>query len=429
MTLFRREAAAYAGRHSFDHTGAAGGIVIGKRLSENRIAILAASGAGPQADNHDLGFALDPDHANTVLQEWFARDPDADFAGLWHVHPRWQNVPTDEDLEAARKLFADPDTASHELVSAILIAGQDGPILRCFYLSREGALAGQNFTLVPYEEVADDAPVLLGGALESTPPPPVVEAVAAPLPPLPVAPSRPPSRILLFVGVAAVLLLVLAAAVALGGSGRDGTGTATPSPANASAESDPVAVAGATTSPEPTTLLTVPDTTATVDTSDTTATAEAVPPATPTTVEEPQATTTPPSEPTIAPTEVSTPEPPTVAPAATPTSSLPFTLRFEPMTAAATTRFVERARAAGCAICYNIDLIGPAPFVELRIKVAGTNRVLELFPVPSLVELAPRAEPYTLQAFDAQDEPVSDPVRLTVVEGNYYVLRVTGQEQ
>jgi hypothetical protein len=118
---------------------------------------------------------------------------------------------------------------------------------------------------------------------------------------------------------------------------------------------------------------------------------------------------------------------PTVAAAVTPEEGppLPYILRLEPMTAAARTAFLARARAANCADCFNVDLIGPEPYVELRVKIDDDDPpVLRTFEVPSLAFVAPADEPRTLQAFDLQDNPVSPPISVDVAPDRYYVLRI-----
>src|SRR5689334_3095864 len=100
--LLRREAIQQSRQPGFDHSRAAGGILIGKHVGEDRIAIVAATAPGPHADNADLGFALDTAQANAALEEWFTRDADVDLIGVWHIHPRAQAQPDDADLKAAR---------------------------------------------------------------------------------------------------------------------------------------------------------------------------------------------------------------------------------------------------------------------------------------------------------------------------------------
>ena len=110
---------------------------------------------------------------------------------------------------------------------------------------------------------------------------------------------------------------------------------------------------------------------------------------------------------------------------ATPEGPLPYLLRFEPMPAARRTAFLARARAADCATCYNVDLIGPQPYVELRVRIDDEDPpALRTFGVPSLVFVEPRDEPRTLQAFDLEGNPASPPISVEVVPDSYYILRI-----
>ena len=97
------------------------------------------------------------------------------------------------------------------------------------------------------------------------------------------------------------------------------------------------------------------------------------------------------------------------------------------MEPAARRAFLQRSRQLRCEGCYNINIVGPTPYVDLRIQVDGTpRRTLRNYEVASPAELPPRAQPYVLQAFDPEGKPLSEPVSLTVENGMYYVLRIDG---
>ncbi|HZG69018.1 MAG TPA: hypothetical protein VEZ12_19940, partial [Herpetosiphonaceae bacterium] len=131
------------------------------------------------------------------------------------------------------------------------------------------------------------------------------------------------------------------------------------------------------------------------------------------------------ASPTIAATASPTPVPATPTATATPEGPLPYLLRFEPMPAARRTAFLARAHAADCATCYNVDLIGPQPYVELRVRIDDEDPpALRTFGVPSLVFVEPRDEPRTLQAFDLEGNPASPPISVEVVPDSYYILRI-----
>ena len=393
------------------HDEATGGILIGKRAGD-RIMILAATEPGPNPHDRRLGFGLDMDHANAVLQEWFDRDPDADIAGVWHTHPPDLAELTPEDAAAAYTLR---DDAGREVVSAISLASPEGAAVTCFYL---GAAATPPAAPVParYAEGEDGAPVpaLAAATLAERPDPSAhatpaasTSAPAAATPaPTPAASTSAPSRgRVLTAGLGVLLLLVVAAGLLRVFTAGESGGSATQS--TSEAVSSVVAVV-------------VQSTTALVA-------ATATPTPAPTDTAAPSPTTAATASPTTAATASPTPVPatPTTAATATPEGPLPYLLRFEPMPAARRTTFLARARAADCATCYNVDLIGPQPYVELRVKIDDEDPpALRTFGVPSLVFVEPRDEPRTLQAFDLEGNPASPPISVEVVPNSYYILRI-----
>ncbi len=150
------------------------------------------------------------------------------------------------------------------------------------------------------------------------------------------------------------------------------------------------------------------------------ATAEptASPTSTPTNAPSPTATTAPIETATAVAAQIET------ATAAAP--SLPFALSFDPMDAEARDAFLARAEAANCADCYNVDLVGPEPFEELRIVIRGVERPpLRNFAVPSFAFLRPRPEPYTLEVQDLEGNPAAAPLEVQVEEGGFYVLTIS----
>ena len=381
------------------HDQSTGGILIGKRAGD-RIVILAATEPGPNAHDRRLGFAVDVDHANAALAEWFERDPDSDIVGVWHTHPADLGGLTPEDVGAAYGLR---DDGGREVISVIAAARPEGTALACFYLD---AAAVRPAVPVPasYSVEQGGAPVPAPGVLAEHP--------ATSIGP---APAASPPRTARSRGgvIGAVLGALLLAAVlywAFVGRGSDGAATALPEAASSPvAALEPEATmppaATATSAPAPT------DTTAPLPTD------TAVP--SPTDTAAPSPTTPAPASPT--------PVPPSPTVAATPTAAgppLPYSLRFEPMTAAARTQFLARARGADCADCYNVDLIGPEPYAELRIGIDDDPPVLRIWDVPSLAFVEPRDAPRTLQAFDLEGNPASPPIRVEVAPGAYYVLRV-----
>ena len=414
--LLRREAARQQRERMLDHEQAVGGILIGKRLAGDRIAIVAATDPGPNPDNHQLGFALDPAHANVALEAWFAHDPDVDFIGLWHTHPAELGQLTAADIQVGHKLFAEPVYDTVELVNPIVLLGQDAPGIRCFYLSRADAEAGRAFTFVPYQELDDDDPVFLEPAATSAPGPEEPAIASAPA-------ARTPAlgRPWLLAAIAGVVALLLLGGMMLANAANGRASSLAVDPRSTQVLGENGLAATATPSPAaPTQAPVILPPTVTVA-----ATAQA-----------PAATTAPtalPASPTAAPSPsvvIAAAATTTATTTATAASAFRYALRVEPMGEEARAAFLARARQANCANCYNVDIVGPEPFVELRIGIAGTNRPgLRNFAAPSPAEMPPRAAPYTLQVFDLAGAPVSEPVTLAVEQGAYYVLRIAALQQ
>ena len=421
--LIKREAQQPGRRTIVTHDQSVGGILVGKRLANDRIALVAATDPGPNADSSQLGFALDLTHANQVLQHWFAHDPDVDVIGVWHTHPPDQDQPTEDDVQAARALFDDEGYGKDELVNALVVIENGAPRIWCFFLSRADARAGKGFAFVPYAELDDDDPMILEPAVTVLAAPPdtgVVPPVRVPAAPAPAQPSR---RKVILAGLgtlAALLAVALLLALTRGGGPERQANSAGTATGQQTSEAPTVDESGTTSSPGQTAggmLAATPDQTD-------------MPAAVTTAAPTPAPSPTSPSQTsTASPTQVQEPTA-TVTTVATPTptigASLPYTLRFEPMETPAVAAFLRRARQLQCERCYNLDIVGPTPFVDVRIRVEGLNRPpLRNYAVPSLAELPPRPEPYTLQAFDLQGQPLSPPLTFTVAEGRYYVLTIT----
>ncbi|CAA9274354.1 MAG: hypothetical protein AVDCRST_MAG26-2985 [uncultured Chloroflexia bacterium] len=415
LDLIRREAGS---RTQSDELGRVlGGILIGKRLDAGRLAIVAATDPGPQPDNDQLGFALDLDYANTTLQEWFGRDADVDLIGVWHTAAGGAEQATARDLQAANGLRE--QAGDGDVVVALAGAGSAPSGIRFFHLASAGGDAPGSLVPVAYDEVDDTA--LARG-----------EIAAA----LPAAATRPPAgpgeleqrdegdpREAGLARWAPVLLLFGAALLALFLVGSLLRMLVAANQEGAAATDTPVAVAAATVISSP--AASVEQTSA--------------PEVTVSPTEPPAATVAPTTSPTRAPSPTATPvETATAGPAqqaATTTpietataaaSSLPFALSFEPMDAEAQDSFLARAEAADCADCYNLELVGPEPFEELRIVIEGVERPpLRNFAIPSLAFLRPRPEPYTLQVQDLEGNSVAAPLEVQVEEGGFYMLALS----
>jgi hypothetical protein len=315
-------------------------------------------------------------------------------------------------VEAAHALLQDQSYSAVELVNPIIYAGAGGPVVRCFYVSRDDAVAGRPFNFVAHEVMDDDHPLLQPRSV------PTAAAEPQSLSATTSEGSRGPSgsRTALSLGLASLLVVLLLGGVMVVRGARDRMSAGVTSGAV-------VQTTGASVTATLEIVPTDPDrqaaTTSEATASATSATSPVVAVTAPPAAGQPSALALPTPDPTLAPTAAAT-----VVQAQTAVPAAAYLLRAEAMAAATRSAFLVRAAQAGCSQCYNVDLVGPEPYTELRIRVDGGNRTLRTFDEPSLVQLLPRAEPYTLQVIDLQGNPLSEPLTLNVAAGEYYILRV-----
>lgn len=458
------------------HDDAVGGLLIGKRDGDALI-VLAASEPGPNADDRRLGVALDVTYINAVLEAWFERDPDVDIVGMWHTHPRDLNDLTLDDVAAAYTLRED---TGQDIVVA-LASDSDGDAVRCFHLDAEST-RGVGLEPVAYR-VEGDAPVvtpvlppiipLASDLSQSTTPAaepasdstariydtsgtpapsdtPAISTIAdAPswttddtdlvLPPArtmdtpPVAAEGSNRRMIMWAIYALVAFLVLFGLWRFfsGGGGNAPTGSVATAVAGVAAATTVEPTQPPTTAPTDAPTVAPTNTTAPTPTEQATATVEptvavvqTTDPAIGTTVVI-DATSVATVDATVASAEATSVAPAEAAVTSVP-SSLPYILAWTPMTSDEQTAFLARARAADCADCYNVDLIGPEPYRELRVRIDGRggDRALRTFDRPALALVPPRTEPHTLQVYDTTNRAASTPITVTVTTGSYYMLRI-----
>lgn len=374
------------------HDEAVGGILIGKRDGD-RIMILAATEPGPKPDDQRLGFALDFEQANGVLQAWFGRDADADIAGIWHTHPSDLSALTPDDVAATYSL---QDGGSRDVVSALAFAADDETIVTCFVLDAAATPPVAPVRVRYGVEGVPSAPIAL--PIPDQVPEPIASIAPVPMTIATEAANASRRKRSLMIGLILVILGLLLAGSFRSFVGGRITSNPTPQPAPASSSvAEVLPTASATNTPEAT------DTPL------------------------PSPTTQPTALPTASPTLEPTPEQPTPTIGVTPSpAQFQFLLSIEPMTPTARTRFLARARNAKCVDCYNVDLIPPDPYTVLRLKIDNADPpALQTYNVPSLVFLEPRAAPRTLQAFDLEGNPVSPPLSVAVAADGFYTLRIS----
>lgn len=111
-----------------------GGVLIGKRLDDERLFCLAATRPGPNAEHRRAEFSPDVDHAQSVLDD-YRTEYDVVWIGTWHKHPGEMNRLSDGDVTQMRDFVRDPETVDE--IVAVVTTYVDGVVkLNPFYMDR-----------------------------------------------------------------------------------------------------------------------------------------------------------------------------------------------------------------------------------------------------------------------------------------------------
>lgn len=114
-----------------------GGILVGRRLDETRILVLAATKPGPNSDRRQTTFAPDVQYVEQQLKASRQQYPGVDYVGTWHKHPPSFDRPSDGDWKQAQEVLTDPDYAVNELVAPIVVVRNDVVSMKVYYLHRQ----------------------------------------------------------------------------------------------------------------------------------------------------------------------------------------------------------------------------------------------------------------------------------------------------
>lgn len=138
-----------------------GGILVGLRLDEERILVVAATEPGPKADRQAVTFAPDTEYVEQQLNLLRRQHLGTNFVGTWHKHPLSFDRPSGGDLKQAREMLLDPAYAVSELVAPIVVVHGHRAYPKVYYISRE-TTDQSDFVLVSHEPINDqDAENLL----------------------------------------------------------------------------------------------------------------------------------------------------------------------------------------------------------------------------------------------------------------------------
>jgi tetratricopeptide (TPR) repeat protein len=141
-----------------------GGILVGRRLNDTTLLVLAATDPGGKATREQTVFEPDLVYTNQVLAELREIYQQADYMGTWHKHPPLYPTFSYGDVQTAHSIFADPDYGHLEetLNPIVWVKGND-PLVRYYYMSRAMAERREVFAELDQRairEIDDDHPVV-----------------------------------------------------------------------------------------------------------------------------------------------------------------------------------------------------------------------------------------------------------------------------
>jgi integrative and conjugative element protein (TIGR02256 family) len=112
--------------------GETGGVLLGRRLSNDVVFCLSATRPGPNAEHHHAEFSPDVDYAQAILDD-YRREYDAVWIGTWHKHPGRMNRLSDGDIAQMREFVRDPELID-EIVAVVTTYGDGTVKLNPFYM-------------------------------------------------------------------------------------------------------------------------------------------------------------------------------------------------------------------------------------------------------------------------------------------------------
>lgn len=110
-----------------------GGVLIGKRISDNEVYCKEATGPGPQAEHHQTEFAPDIEHAQSILDDR-RMSYDVFWIGTWHKHPGSMNRLSKGDINQMREFIKDTELLD-EIFAIITTFENDTLTLNPFYMN------------------------------------------------------------------------------------------------------------------------------------------------------------------------------------------------------------------------------------------------------------------------------------------------------
>lgn len=115
-----------------DNNRETGGVLLGRRVSPDKIFCITATRPGPNAEQHRAEFAPDIEYAQSIIDD-YRTQYDVVWIGTWHKHPGSMNRLSNGDKSQMREFIHDSDLLDE--IIAIVTTYDDGVVkLNPFYM-------------------------------------------------------------------------------------------------------------------------------------------------------------------------------------------------------------------------------------------------------------------------------------------------------
>jgi len=125
-----------------------GGILIGKRIDEQRIVVPFSLGPGFKAKRSWIRFSPDVQWQQVYLEKLFNRYG-VNYVGSYHRHPGNDYLPSHLDLKTVRRITCDPEWNAPEAVFPIITMNDNKINFYPYHFSR----AAEGFQLIDWRIV------------------------------------------------------------------------------------------------------------------------------------------------------------------------------------------------------------------------------------------------------------------------------------
>lgn len=109
-----------------------GGVLLGRRRSEEDVFCIAATRPGPNAEHRHAEFSPDIDYAQSILDD-YRTTYNVVWIGTWHKHPGTMNQLSDGDVRQMREFVQDPELVD-EIITIVTTYADNRVKLNTFYM-------------------------------------------------------------------------------------------------------------------------------------------------------------------------------------------------------------------------------------------------------------------------------------------------------